>query len=279
MPASSRLSRKVAIVGASETELGVLPDRSMIQLHAEAARLALADAGLTEDDVDGIATAGATPAHISEYLNIRPRWVDGTAVGGGSFLIHVGHAAAAIEAGYCDTVLVTHGESGRSRVGMPPPDSGPSSIQGQFERPFGGWAAPSVFSIPQVRHMHHFGSTEEQFAAVAVATRRWATLNPRAMMRDPISVEDVLNSRLIAWPLRLLNCCLVTDGGGALVRVSEERARDFPKPPVWLLGTRRGDGAPGDYLHGRHDRVDGRRSKPAPTPSRWPGSITRRSAT
>ena len=236
MPSSSRLRRKVAIVGAAETELGVLPDRSMIQLHAEAARLALADAGLSEDDVDGIATAGTTPADVSEYLHIAPRWVDGTAVGGGSFLMHVGHAAAAIEAGYCDTALVTHGESGRSRVGMPPGDAGPSSIQGQFEHPFGGWGPPSMFSIPQVRHMHHFGSTEEQFAAVAVATRRWATLNPRAMMRDPISVEDVLNSRLIAWPLRLLNCCLVTDAGGALVIAGGERARDFPRPPVWLLG-------------------------------------------
>ncbi|MYE46994.1 MAG: thiolase [Chloroflexi bacterium] len=236
MPSASRLRRKVAIVGAAETELGVLPDRSMIQLHAEAARLALADAGLTEDDVDGVATAGTTPADISEYLHISPRWVDGTAVGGGSFLMHVGHAAAAIEAGYCDTALVTHGESGRSRVGMARGDGGPSSIQGQFEHPFGGWGPPSMFSIPQVRHMHHYGSTEEQFAAVAVATRRWATLNPRAMMREPISVEDVLNSRLIAWPLRLLNCCLVTDGGGALVLVSEERAHDFPKPPVWLLG-------------------------------------------
>ena len=237
MPEASRISRKVAIVGASETaEIGILPDRSMIQLHAEAARLALADAGLTEDDVDGVATAGITPAQLTEYLHITPRWVDGTAVGGGSFLMHVGHAAAAIEAGYCDTVLVTHGESGRSRIGMPPRDSGPSSIAGQFEEPFGIWGPPSMFSIPQVRHMHRFGSTEEQFAAVAVATRRWATLNPRAMMRDPISVEDVLNSRVIAWPLRLLNCCLVTDGGGALVLVSEERARDFPKPPVWLLG-------------------------------------------
>ncbi len=230
-------SHKVAIVGASETEtVGRLPDRSMMQLHAESAMRALADCGLTLDDVDGLATAGPTPAQLSEYLNIIPRWVDGTAVGGGSFLMHVGHAVAAIEAGYCDVALVTHGESGRSRVGVGGGGGGPATVSGQFEQPFGVWGPPSMFSIPIVRHMHEYGTTEEQMAEIAVATRKWAELNPRAMMRDPITVGDVLNSRLIAWPLHLLNCCLVTDGGGALVLVSEERARDFPKPPIWVLG-------------------------------------------
>ncbi|MCH8199963.1 MAG: thiolase, partial [Chloroflexi bacterium] len=239
MPDSRALRHKVAIVGAAETDgLGVIPDRSGLQLHAEAALKAVADAGLTMSNIDGIATAGQSPAQISEYLGITPRWVDGTSVGGGSFLMHVGHAVAAIFAGYADTVLITHGESGRSRVGAGGGfgGGGRSSPGAQFEAPYGLFGPPSTFSIPVVRHMKEFGTTEEQLAAVSVATRRWAEKNPRAMYRDPITVEDVLNSRLICWPFHLLNCCLVTDGGGALVLVSEERANDFPKPPVWVLG-------------------------------------------
>ncbi|MBG92984.1 MAG: thiolase [Chloroflexi bacterium] len=230
-------STRVAIIGASETSsVGHLPNYSMLQLHAEAARLALDDAGLTFDDVDGLATAGATPAQLTEYFNIMPHWIDGTSVGGGSFLMHVSHAVAAIQAGHCNVALITHGESGRSRVGINNSHSGPSTIAGQFELPYGVWGPPSMFSIPIVRHMHEYGTTEEQLASVAVATRQWANLNPRAMMRDLISVDDVLKSRLIAWPLHLLNCCLVTDGGGALVLVGEEIAHEFAKEPVWVLG-------------------------------------------
>jgi len=237
MPEASALRHKVAIVGCSETDtVGVLPDRSMIQLHAEAALNALADAGLKPSDVDGVATAGPSPALVAEYLGIIPRYVDGTSVGGCSFLIHVRHAVAAIASGMASVVLVTHGESGRSRVGVGRPAGAPSQPAGQFEAPFGVAGPPSMFSIPVVRHMKKFGTTEEQFAQVAVSTRQWASLNPRAMMRDPITIDDVLSSRIIAWPLHLMNCCLVTDGGGALVLVSEERARDFPKPPVWVLG-------------------------------------------
>ena len=235
MADSTALRHKTAIVGAAETNtVGVLPDHSMLQLHAESAFNAVADAGLKMSDIDGLACVA--PAQVSEYLGIMPRWVDGTAVGGCSFLIHVGHAAAAIAAGYADTVLITHGESGRSRVGVGGFGGGPSTIGGQFEAPYGVAGPPTMFSVPIVHHMKTFGTTEEQLAAVSVATRAWAVKNPRAMMRDPITVDDVLASRLIAWPLHLLNCCLVTDGGGALVMVSEERARDFPKKPVYLLG-------------------------------------------
>ena len=237
MPDSKALRHKVAIVGAAETNtVGVLPQYSVLQLHAESAFNAIADAGLTLDDIDGVATAGVSPALLTEYLGIMPRWIDGTSAGGGSFLVHVGHAVAAIAAGYASTVLITHGESGRSRVGVAGPGAGPATPSGQFEAPFGVAGPPSMFSIPIARHMAKFGTTEEHLAAVSVATRRWAQLNPRAMMRDPITIEDVLASRLIAWPLHLLNCCLVTDGGGALILVSEERARSFPKKPVWVLG-------------------------------------------
>ena len=237
MPDSTALRHKVAIVGASETEqLGRIPDMSAVQLNADAAFRALDDAGLTLDDVDGLATAGVSPAQMTEYLGIMPRWIDGTSVGGCSFLIHVGHAVAAIYAGYADVVLITHGESGRSRVGAGGFGGARASMAGQFEAPYGVAGAPSTFSIPVVRHMKQFGTTREQLAAVSVATRQWAEKNPRAMMRDPITIDDVLSSRPIAWPLNLLNCCLVTDGGGALVLVSEERANDFPKKPVWVLG-------------------------------------------
>ncbi|MEX1023103.1 MAG: acetyl-CoA acetyltransferase [Dehalococcoidia bacterium] len=234
------LSHKVAIVGAAETDaVGHLPDRSMLQLHAEAAFNALDDAGLTLDDIDGY--AGVASAQMTEYLGIMPRWIDGTSVGGCSFLIHVSHAVAAIAAGYCDTVLITHGESGRSRVGAGGFGGGRQTPGGQFDSPFGAAGPPTMFSVPIARHMATYGTTEEHLAAVSVATRQWAERNPRAMMRDPITVDDVMNSRLIAWPLHLLNCCLVTDGGGALILVSEERAKDFPKKPVYVLG--RGESA------------------------------------
>jgi acetyl-CoA acetyltransferase len=216
--------------------VGILPDRSVLQLHAEGIFRALEDCGLKPSDVDGLATAGTSPAQLSEYLNIMPRWVDGTSVGGGSFLMHVGHAVAAIAAGYANVVVVSHGESGRSRVGAGRFGGGPSTPGGQFEAPYGVGGAATTFSIPLVRHMKQYGTTEEQLAAVSVATRRWAEKNPRALMRDPITTQDVLNSRLICWPFHLLNCCLVTDGGGALVLVGEERARDFPKKPIWVLG-------------------------------------------
>ncbi len=228
----------VAIVGAAETtRLGTIPDMSQIQLHADAALNAMADAGLKPADIDGVATAVETPQQIAHYLGITPSWVDGTSVGGCSFMIHVRHAAAAIASGLCKTVLVTHGESGKSRVGNPPRTVPPSSLAGQFEQPFGPMGPPSLFPIPVLRYMKTYGVTHEQIAMVAVVQREWAAKNPRATFRDPITVEDVLNSRMIAYPFRLLQCCLVTDGGGALILTSAERARDFPRKPVYILGT------------------------------------------
>jgi acetyl-CoA acetyltransferase len=228
----------VAVVGAAETtKLGVIPDVSQIQLHADAALNAMADCGLKPKDIDGVATAGETPVQIAHYLGITPTWVDGTSVGGCSFMIHVRHAAAAIEAGLAKTILVTHGESGRSRVGNPPRSVPPSSLNGQFEQPFGPMGPPSLFPIPVLRYMKTYGVTHEQLAMVSVVQREWAGKNPRATFRDPITVEDVLGSRMIAYPLRLLQCCLVTDGGGALILTSADRAKDFPTKPVYILGT------------------------------------------
>ena len=228
---------QVAVVGAAETtRLGIIPDMSQIQLHADAALNALADAGLKLSDIDGIATAVETPQQIAHYLGITPRWVDGTSVGGCSFMLHVRHAAAAIAAGLCSTVLITHAESGKSMIGKLPRSIPADSLQGQFEAPFGVVGPPSMFPIPVLRFMKTFGITHEQLAMVAVVQREWAAKNPRAMMKEPISVEDVLNSRMIAYPFRLLQCCLVTDGGGALILTAGERAKDFPHKPVYVLG-------------------------------------------
>ena len=228
----------IAIVGAAETtEMGRIPELSQIGLHADAALNAMKDAGLGPKDIDGIATAGETPVTLAHYLGITPKWVDGTAVGGCSFMIHVRHAAAAIESGLAKTILVTHGESGRSGVGRTRPPASAASLAGQFEAPYGPMGPPTLFTIPVLRYMKTYGLTHEQLAMVAVIQREWAAMNPRATFRDPITVDDVLNSRMIAYPFRLLQCCLVTDGGGALILTSAERAKDFPQKPVYLLGT------------------------------------------
>lgn len=228
----------IAIVGAAETtEMGLIPNLSQIGLHADAALNALKDAGLTPKDIDGVATAGESPVAIAHYLGIKPTWVDGTSVGGCSFMLHVRHACAAILAGQATTILVTHGESGRSRVGAGGWAMARASLQGQFETPYGPSGPPSMFTIPVLRYMKEYGVTDEQLAMVAVVQREWAGKNPRASFKDPITVEDVLNSRMIAYPFHLLECCLVTDGGGALIITSADRAKDFPQKPVYVLGT------------------------------------------
>lgn len=238
-PDLRRLRGRVAIVGAAESdEVGRLPGKSALALHAEAARNALADAGLSKGDVDGVFSAGRwMSAETAEYLGITPRYVDGTLIGGCSFLAHVQHAMAALDAGLCDVALVTHGESGASRVGMPGTRFGVDSERMQYEQPFGLAGPPTGYALAATRHMHVYGTTSEQLAELAVSTRKWAQLNPRAMMREPITVQDVLASRLIATPLRLLDCCLVTDGGGALVLTRADRARDLRQKPVYVLGS------------------------------------------
>jgi acetyl-CoA acetyltransferase len=229
----------VIIAGAAETDqLGKLPGQSTLGLHVAGALNAVADAGLTLRDIDGIATVATPgPVQVAHALGIVPGWIDGTAVGGTSFLLHVRHAAAAIRAGYASTVLVTHGQSGRSMVGAAPFHRDPFSPDGQFEAPYGTAGPTTTFTIPVLRYMKDLGLTHEQLAYVAVAQRRWAGMNPRAAFRDPITTADVLASRLVAYPFHLLECCLVTDGGGALILTSADRAADFPKPAVHVLGT------------------------------------------
>lgn len=229
-----------AIVGAAEsTEMGKIADLTMLGINLDAGINAIKDAGLTPADIDGVACAGVSPVEVAWSLGIVPKWLDGTIVGGCSFMLHVRHAAAAIAAGHCTNVLITHGESGRSRVGLLGFGGGGrfSNYTDQFEAPYGIWGPPTTFTIPALRWMKTYGITEEQVAMVAVVQREWAAMHPRASYRDPITVDDVLNSTMIAYPFRKLMCCLVTDGGGALVLTSADRAKDFPNKPVYVIGT------------------------------------------
>ena len=232
--------RVAAIAGVAESDLGEVAPKTAMQLQAEAAREALGEAGLTFADVDGLLSAGgeayAASMAIGEYLGIRPRYTDSTNIGGSSFVAHAGHARMAIQAGLCEVALITYGSTQRSQASRTLGRGGGVRGTPQFE---GVWGLPfpvGAYALAATRHMHEYGTTPEQLAEVAVATRRWAALNPKAFMRDPITVDDVLGSRWIAEPLHLLDCCLVTDGGGAVVIVSRERARDLPRPPVWILG-------------------------------------------
>ncbi|HLI52506.1 MAG TPA: acetyl-CoA acetyltransferase [Thermomicrobiaceae bacterium] len=231
------ISGKTAIVGVAESdEIGKVPDKPVMMLHAEAARNALDEAGLTRNDVDGLLTAGTSVLELGEYLGIEPSYTDGTSIGGSSFVVHLAHAATAIATGRCNVCLITHGESGRSRVGMSGYPGGAQTLRGQFEAPYGMPSPVGAYAMACSRHMAEYGTTKEQLAEIAVATRKWAMLNPKAYMRDPITIDDVLNSRLISWPFNLLDCCLVTDAGGACVVTSIERAKDLRQTPVAILG-------------------------------------------
>jgi len=241
------LRYKAAIVGASETtELGSIPDKTAFQLHVDAAVNAINDCGIDKNEIDGIATT-MNPASLAHYLGIVPKWIDNTQVGGTSFLVHVRHAAAAIASGLCETVLVSMAQSGRNRVGEQTGRIGDVSAQtggrrdnsfpGQFESIYGVAGPTTQFGMGVLRYMKETGLTHEQLASVPVAQRKWANKVPRAMYGDIITTDDVFNSRMICYPFHLLECCLVTDGGGALIITSSDRAKDFPTKPVYIMGT------------------------------------------
>lgn len=239
------LKNRVAIVGADETdEIGIVPNMTPIMMHAQAARNALRDAGIDKSEVDAVFTCGIggmASTQLCEYLGIIPKYTDSTMTGGSSFVIHVEHAAAAINAGLCNVALITHGETGFSSRNRRGPRGGgffDSTLPAaQFEMPFGVGGPPSVYAMAAMRHMHQYGTTSEHLAEIAVATRKWAQLNPRAMMRDDLTIDDVLSSRWIAYPFHIYDCCLVTDAGGAVVVVGADRAREYKKKPVWVLGS------------------------------------------
>jgi acetyl-CoA C-acetyltransferase len=232
------LSRAV-IAGVYEHPTRWAPDKTQYQICAESARGALRDAGLGIGDVDGFLTAGVSPIGImtlAEHLNLKPRFHDGTNIGGSSFVAHVLHAAAAIAAGLCEVALIVYGSTASSdRFAVGTGGLGGGDPADQFEAPFGPTVL-NAYALCAQRHMHEFGTTSEQLAEIAVTTRRHAGLNPVAKFREPITVEDVLASRIVSSPLHLLDCCIISDGGGAIVVTSAERARDLPKRAVRILG-------------------------------------------
>jgi acetyl-CoA acetyltransferase len=228
---------KAVIVGAAESDLGeVGPGFTPLDLIGQATERALADAGLEKRDVDGLFSASVyyqmPTLSAGEYLGIRPRYSDATMMGGSSFISHLLHATAALEAGLCEVALITYASTQLSEGGF----RGVSDPPNPYETPYGPRYPVSMYALAASRHMHEYGTTRKQLAEVAVAARDWAKLNPKAFMRDDLTVEDVLASRMVSSPLSILDCCLVTDGGGALLVTSSERAKDLRKPPVYLLG-------------------------------------------
>ena len=231
------LRGKTAIVGIGESDIRLGHNKSPVGLMAEATERALADAGLEKGDIDGLFSASAyyymPTMTLAEYLGIRPRYTDSTTIGGCSFVAHLQHAAAAIEAGLCRVALIAYGSTQRSDAGK----LVSMSEHSPYELPYGPMYPISAYAMMAQRHMYEFGTTSEQLAEVAVATRKWAQLNPKALMREPLTIDDVLASPLISTPFHRLDCCLVTDGGGAVIVTSAETARTLRKPPVYILGT------------------------------------------
>jgi acetyl-CoA acetyltransferase len=232
-----RLRGKAAVVGVAESDLGeVGPGFTPLDLIGQATLRALDDAGLDKSDVDGLFSASAyhhmPTLSVGEYLGIRPRYSDATSMGGSSFVAHLFHASAAIDAGLCEVALITYGSTQRSGGGR----LVSGSEADPYEAPYNPRYPVSMYALAASRHMHEYGTTREQLAEVAVAARKWAKLNPRAFMRDDLSVREVLDSRMVSSPLSVRDCCLVTDGGGAAIVTSARRARDLKKRPVYLLG-------------------------------------------
>ena len=229
------------IAGAYEHPTRKAPDTSVAQLHAEAAVGALADAGLTKDDVDGYFCAGDAPGMgplaMVDYLNLRVRHIDSTDIGGSSYLLHVAHAAEAIALGKCRVALITLAGRPRSEghSGTAPRPVVPNVPDAPWEAPFGP-VTTNIYGMCAMRHMHQYGTTSEQLAWIKVAASHHAQHNPLAMLRDVVTVADVLASPMISDPLHRLDCCVVTDGGGALVVTSPEVARSLQRPLVRIIG-------------------------------------------
>tara|TARA_B110000503_G_scaffold49725_1_gene80705 strand:- start:414 stop:1589 length:1176 start_codon:yes stop_codon:yes gene_type:complete len=241
------LRGKVAIVGVADTEVGVLPGRTPMEMGVEAALAAIADAGLGKGDIDGLVTCNAMAQPMmyhaeatAEYLQIFPRYCIAAGAGGGTTFSIIHHAASAIATGMADVVVVAMADAMRSGLTRDQAMMVQASTgHPEFEQPYGP-TVPAYYALIAQAHMAEFGTTQEQFAAIAVACRAHAARNPAAQMRDLISVEDVLESRMIADPLHLLDCSLVSDGGAAIVLTSAERAADMKHAPIYLLGAGEG---------------------------------------
>jgi acetyl-CoA acetyltransferase len=224
-----------AVVGVGLTPFGELPGRNAMEIMAEAVHNALAETGITIDQIDGVFGSNFSdalmPLSISEYFGINPRYMDGTNIGGSSFVNCLQSAASALKLGLCDVALIAYGSNARTTTRRgPPPHAFTVETVYKPRYPINGYA------LSAARHMYEFGTTKEQLAEVAVAARQWAMKNPAAVKREPLTIEEVVNARMVVDPLGVKDCCLVTDGGAAMILVSRERAKDFPKAPVYMLG-------------------------------------------
>lgn len=237
-------ARDPVIVGIGLSDYPKAPHLTTLGHHVQATQRALADSGVAKASIDGYCTAGMgaiNAVDMAETLGIDHRYIDSTMTGGSSFEFHVQHAAAAIRAGQCDTVLVTYGSDFFSRMGRTLGTggfrSGSKRVSGpmMWEAPY-GLSLVGAYAMVAQRHMHEFGTKPEQLAEISVGVREFAGLNPNAMYRDPLTVDDVLGSRMVADPLHKLECCVVSDGGGAFIMTTEERARDLPQPGIRVLG-------------------------------------------
>ena len=233
---------KAYIAGVFEHPTRLAPDKTVAQLHTEVALGALADAGLTRADVDGYFCSGDAPgpgpASMAEYMNLKLRHVDSTEVGGASYTLLAAHAAAAIALGKCDVALVTLAGRPRSEgmaTGTAPRAGSPAQPEVQFEFPYGP-ATANMYAMCAARHMYEYGTTSEQLAWIKVAASHHAQHNPHAMLRNVVTVEDVVSSPMVATPLHRLDCCVISDGGGALVVTKPEIAKSLKRPLVKVIG-------------------------------------------
>ena len=242
------MDRTPVIAGIGLSDYPVAKDLDSVQHHALAYQRVLADCGVEKSAIDGYIGAGGShqmmiddPVTLAEYFRIDHKYIDGTMTGGSSFEFHVQHGAAAIREGLCDTILVTYGSDQLSRMGRMLGTGGftrgTQKVGGPqaYEAPYGNSLVGS-YAMAAQRHMHEYGTTSEQLGEIAAGVREFAGLNPNAMYRDPITAEDVVSSRMIADPLHKLDCCVISDGGGALILTTAERAKDLKQPPAYVLG-------------------------------------------
>ena len=236
------LRGKTAIVGVATAGCGEAPGFTDVELLALAAKSAVDQAGLKMADIDGLCTAnlltGSWPMNVAEYLHLRPKLVEGTNIGGSSFVEHLLPAALALEAGVCNYVLVCYGSTQRTTTMSRRERHNAQRVLDPFpyDAPYQPFYPPTGYALIAARHMYQYGTTRQQLAEVAVAARRWAQLNPEAFARGPLTIDDVINARKVSDPLTVYDCCLVTDGAAAFVMTTAERARDLPQEPIYLLG-------------------------------------------
>lgn len=237
-----KLRGAAAVVGVGQAGLGMATGYTEMEILIQAAKRAVDDAGLTMQDIDGIATASVASTMwvmpVIEHLGIRPTFIDSTMIGGSSFVAHLMPAIQALESGQCNAVLVCYGSTqrtstlSRSAIGNMRKQMDPQP----YEIPYNPLSPLSSYALAAARHMHQYGTTRENLAEVAVAARKWAQMNPEATMRDPLTIEDVLSSKMVSDPLTVRDCCLVTDGAGAFVLVRADRAKNMKQKPVYVLG-------------------------------------------